>query len=77
VAVPGEVKGYWEAKERYGNPDISWASLVKPAIDMCRNGVKVSAHLFKALSKKENDILDDPGMKSVFINPEVVFLSTL
>ena len=38
AGVPGEVRGYWEAKQRYGNPDISWAQLIKPSIDFCNNG---------------------------------------
>ena len=36
--VPGEVRGYWEAKQRLGNPCISWAELVQPAIDICEGG---------------------------------------
>jgi gamma-glutamyltranspeptidase len=36
VAVPGEVAGYWEAKEKYGNKAISWARLVAPSVKMCR-----------------------------------------
>ena len=36
--VPGEVRGYWEAKQRLGNPSISWAELVQPAIDICEGG---------------------------------------
>ena len=36
VAVPGEVAGYWEAKERYGNKSISWARLVAPSVRLCR-----------------------------------------
>jgi len=42
VAVPGEAAGYWEAKKRYGNPDISWARLVAPTVKMCREGIPVS-----------------------------------
>ena len=38
AAVPGEVKGYWEAKRRFGNPDISWKQLIQPSIDLCNNG---------------------------------------
>jgi len=69
AAIPGEVKGYWAAKERYGKKDISWASLVQPSIVMCRDGVKVSSHMEKALKGKEEYILADAGMKAVFIDP--------
>ena len=36
--VPGEVKGYWEAKQRFGNPEITWAELIQPSIDLCEKG---------------------------------------
>ena len=36
--VPGEIRGYWEAKQRLGNPSISWAELIQPAIDICEGG---------------------------------------
>ncbi len=43
-AVPGEVRGYWEAKQRFGNPEVEWSSLVQPSIVMCEQGIPVSAH---------------------------------
>ena len=36
--MPGEVAGYWAAKQRFGNPALAWAELVQPAIEMCNNG---------------------------------------
>ena len=68
IAVPGEVAGYWEAKRRYGSPDISWERLLRPTIAMLREGVTVDATLAKALSSKDD--LTDLGMRSVFLNPE-------
>ena len=65
--MPGEVAGYWAAKRRYGSPDISWERLLRPTITMLRTGVRVDATLAKALSSKT---LTDPGMRSVFLNPE-------
>ena len=32
MAVPGQVLGLYEAKEKYGNPVVTWASLIEPAI---------------------------------------------
>ena len=32
VAVPGELKGYVEAKEKFGNPDLSLMDIMKPTI---------------------------------------------
>ncbi len=43
VAVPGELMGYWEAKKRHGNPEVSWESLVQPTIGMClKEGIPVT-----------------------------------
>ena len=36
--MPGEVAGYWAAKQRFGNPALAWAELVQPAIQLCNNG---------------------------------------
>lgn len=65
------MKGYWEAKKRYGNPDVSWASLIQPSIDMCRQGVYVSFSAANAMANHpENELIfQDPGMKSRFVNP--------
>ena len=42
VAVPGEVAGYWEARRRHGNPAISWERIIRPTLQMCRDGIPVS-----------------------------------
>ena len=63
IATPGELRGYWEAKQLYGNDSITWKSLLKPTIDMCNNGVEVNWHLAKSLKKTEDVILKDPGMR--------------
>ncbi len=69
VAVPGEILGYWEAKQRLGNPDISWSSLILPSIDLCEKGIPVTGHAAMAMSHKKEDIFRDPGMRRVFIDP--------
>ena len=67
VAVPGEIAGYWAAKERFGNTSISWARLVAPTVKMCREGITVSwthhttLHWYNFTNNK---------MKSVFHNPD-------
>ena len=63
MAVPGQGSGYFEAKQRFGNPDVSWESLVQPAIDMARNGVTVSWSQAKALKDNKNYILADEGLR--------------
>ena len=63
MAVPGQILGLFEAKEKYGNPDISWSSLIMPTIEMCLNGITVSPDLASALKEKKEYVLLDPGMR--------------
>lgn len=42
VAVPGELLGYEEAKNRFGNPDVTWASLIEPSIRLCEEGIPIT-----------------------------------
>ena len=63
MGIPGEIKGYWEAKQRYGNPSITWASLIQPTIDMCRNGITVSFSMWEALTSKSDEIKNDVGLR--------------
>ena len=65
IATPGELRGYWEAKQLYGNKSITWESLIQPTIAMCYNGIKVNWHLAKSLKKTEDVILKDSGMRQV------------
>jgi gamma-glutamyltranspeptidase len=41
VAVPAELKGYWEAYNKYGGK-VPWKDLVQPTIDLCNNGILVT-----------------------------------
>lgn len=43
IAVPGEVKGYWELHQKYGS--LPWKSLVEPSIKVCENGFELSVHM--------------------------------
>uniref|UniRef100_A0A915C3J4 Gamma-glutamyl transpeptidase n=1 Tax=Parascaris univalens TaxID=6257 RepID=A0A915C3J4_PARUN len=63
IATPGEIAGYWLAYKRFGSGRISWANLVKPAIDLCRNGVPVSEYLGYVLSVKEKHFRTLPSMQ--------------
>ena len=68
--VPGEVKGYWEAKQKYGNPRISWAELLQPSIDLCFDGIRVTAHAANALRRSKKRILQDPGLRALFVDDD-------
>lgn len=63
IAIPGQVRGLYEAKQRYGNPDVSWASLIQPSIDMCLDGIEVGFSLAKEMVEAEEAIRNDPGLR--------------
>lgn len=69
IAVPGQIRGLWEAKQKYGNPQVSWESLIQPSINLCLEGIPVSLDTAQSLKSKRYWILQDPGMKEIFINP--------
>ena len=68
IAVPGEVRGQYDAWKRHGR--LQWKQLVQPAIDLARNGFKITKSVDEALQAKdiEKDILGDPGLRSVHIS---------
>ena len=61
--MPGEFLGMWEAKERYGNPDVTWSSLIQPSIDMARNGIELGFTMAGYLQQSREYILEDPGLR--------------
>ena len=65
--VAGEILGYWEAKQRYGNPSVTWAELIQPSIDLCFNGITVTRHAANAMRSSKKYILADPGLRSLFV----------
>ncbi|KFB46133.1 hypothetical protein ZHAS_00014179 [Anopheles sinensis] len=68
VAVPGEVKGYWELHQRYGRLD--WKTLIEPTIKLCREGHVVTGYLERILAPRADLIRNEPSLAEVFINPE-------
>ncbi|KAJ6638689.1 Scoloptoxin SSD14, partial [Pseudolycoriella hygida] len=67
IAVPGELKGYWELHKKYGR--LSWASLIDPTIELCRRGHVVTSYLARILGPREELIKSTPSLAEVFINP--------
>lgn len=63
VGVPGEIKGYYSAKQRYGNPNITWASLLEPSIKMAEEGITVSWSLASSLASVSELVYSDPGLR--------------
>ena len=63
IAVPGELKGYVEAKNRFGNPTLSLLDLLKPTIDLCEQGFKVTRSLERAITKIDNKSKYDKNLR--------------
>ncbi|XP_059154500.1 glutathione hydrolase 1 proenzyme-like isoform X2 [Physella acuta] len=66
IAVPGEIKGYWYAHQKYGR--LPWSDLFQPAIKMAAEGFPVDVSLAKAIKDAEAMLSTEPSMKSVFMN---------
>ena len=77
VAVPGEIAGYWAAKERFGNTSISWARLVAPTVKMCREGITVSRthhttlHWYNFTNNKMKIVFHNPDTGEPWVEGEV------
>ncbi|CAH1233727.1 GGT1 [Branchiostoma lanceolatum] len=56
VAVPGQVRGLWEAHQRYGK--LPWRDLFLPAVRLAEEGTCIGNHLARAIKAKKGDILD-------------------
>lgn len=64
IAVPGELRGLYEAHKRYGN--LTWSSLLEPAIRIAQNGFVVSKHFASILKLFEEILLKHDYFKNVF-----------
>ncbi|GIY94349.1 glutathione hydrolase 1 proenzyme [Caerostris extrusa] len=68
IAVPGEIAGYYDIHQRFGV--LPWEDLFPPTIKMCREGIRVNAHLARALRKKEENINKYENLRLLFTNNE-------
>ena len=64
VAIPGELRGLELLHKKYGS--LPWKQLVKPAIELARNGVKVSHYFHRILKKYAQKFKKDELLKKVF-----------
>ncbi|XP_034934631.1 scoloptoxin SSD14-like [Chelonus insularis] len=67
IAVPGELAGYWEAHQRYGK--LPWKELFLPVIELCERGALVNPYLERSLKSKLQDILAEPTLADILIDP--------
>ena len=54
MGVPGEILGYFEAKEKFGNKNISMKRLLEPTISLCEKGISVTRTLGKAIASSDS-----------------------
>ncbi|KAF7389349.1 hypothetical protein HZH66_010486 [Vespula vulgaris] len=67
VAVPGELRGYWEAHKRYGK--LKWRELFEPTIALCLRGSVINDYLYTYLVNKESKIKAQSTLAEILINP--------
>ncbi|XP_046389921.1 scoloptoxin SSD14-like [Ischnura elegans] len=68
VAVPGEMKGYWDAHKRFGK--LPWAEVIQPALDICETGYNMTKHQADSVADNEEYVRMDPTLRELFINQE-------
>ncbi|XP_060522603.1 glutathione hydrolase 1 proenzyme-like [Cylas formicarius] len=68
AAVPGELRGYWALYKKYGY--LPWRELVEPTIQLCRNGIYVTAYLARNYREKRDLIYADPVLRDIFFDPD-------
>ncbi|KAL9958185.1 hypothetical protein ACROYT_G035163 [Oculina patagonica] len=70
TGVPGEVKGFYLAWNRYGK--LPWKELVQPSIDMARNGFPFgySAYYAATRTSVKPHLKNDPGMRELLFNKD-------
>jgi hypothetical protein len=60
VAIPGELRGLELLHYRHGS--ISWEKLVRPAMELARDGFIVNTHLAKVIQQKKDYIRKMPNL---------------
>lgn len=61
VGVPGELKGYWDAHQRYGR--LTWEEVIMPTISICEEGYIMSKHQSDSLDIRAEYIHKDPILR--------------
>ena len=68
IAVPGEVLGIWEAKDKFGSNAVTMDQILRHTIKMCKEGIRMTASTEKALLRVESSIRKSPELRNIYIN---------
>ena len=66
AGIPGEVKGMWNLHQKFGK--LKWEDLIKPAINIAEEGVRVNKPLANAIQAVKKKVASKgmemlPGLK--------------
>jgi gamma-glutamyltranspeptidase / glutathione hydrolase / leukotriene-C4 hydrolase len=67
VAVPAELKGYWEVHQKYGK--LPWRRLIEPSIQLCLDGPVVTSYVAGILRSRNARIFAEPTLREILIDP--------
>ncbi|XP_072378971.1 glutathione hydrolase 1 proenzyme-like isoform X2 [Diabrotica undecimpunctata] len=70
IAVPGEIKGYLRAHQKFGK--LRWEELVQPTIDICENGYSIGQHQYNSMILNK-DIQRDENLREWFSDNKTQF----
>lgn len=70
VAVPGQLRGYWEAFKKFGSGNVKWSELVEPSVKLCEKGFRVTHYLANILTSNEAAIRERKTLGELLVNSE-------
>ena len=62
--IPGTVAGMWEAHQKFGS--MPWKDLLKPAIQLAKEGFKVSPFMADSINRAHSSMKDYPSTVKIF-----------
>ncbi|XP_075221199.1 scoloptoxin SSD14-like isoform X2 [Lycorma delicatula] len=70
AGIPGELRGYQAAFEKYRSGNIEWHELFDPTIELCEKGVPINEHLAANLMFLEDKIRISETLSNILLRPD-------